>query len=514
MKWFNKTACIFFTWFVLNAGVCDSAHFITVLERSNYTKLASSFEISSFLSLLSYKFPTAEKVTIAESVRGNAVEALLISSDLNRFREGDLDDNKLTVMLVGSQHGNETSGAEVLMLVARDLLEGRLRIYLNDMNFIVIPNTNPDGRYLKRRRNANKVDINRNYMALTEPEAKGIIDAIHRWDPEVVLDVHEAAALKKKTLAKEGYLTNFEAQFDAANNPNVDKRILNYSFKHLLPQILEEVNSHGLFAQRYVRSVKSIHQPITHGRLSLSTLRNMAGMLGAFSFLLENRLDPPIGTYQTPRNLRVRVSKQYLCITTFLNLCRTHRVEIMAISLQARMKWKNPGHKDPLYLSFGYAAKADKPFISLPLLRIDTGAPIMHTFSYHGAVAPEIPLNPPTSYIITSHQDIIKGILARHHVKYRKAQKNDNMVVSIKRVKSRVVKKTGTGQQNAIYAFKERTEDYQLRSGDMVVGLNQPARRLLPMLLELQSVGSIFNTDDYLHLVEEQKDFFILPSDE
>ncbi len=68
-------------------------------------------------------------------------------------------------------------------------------------------------------------------------ETKGILDALHTWKPEVVLDVHESAVLKKKSLGSQGHLTDFEAQFESANNPNVDGQIRAFSFNHLLPAL-------------------------------------------------------------------------------------------------------------------------------------------------------------------------------------------------------------------------------------------------------------------------------------
>ena len=52
----------------------------------------------------------------------------------------------------------------------------------------------------------------------------------------------------------------------------------------------------GLDAREYVGEITDIEQPITHGGLSLKNLRNRAAMEGAFSLLLENRLDPSIGS--------------------------------------------------------------------------------------------------------------------------------------------------------------------------------------------------------------------------
>lgn len=506
----KKIICALFICILLLSALYSGALRLTPLEKSGDMLLSSSSEISAFLSLLSHQYASAEKVSIAESKLGNPVDALLISSNLSRFKNRMRDDDKLTVMILGTQHGSEPSGGEALLRIARDILKGTLGNYLEEMNFIFIPNCNPDGRNLKSRKNGNGVDINRNYMILTESESRGILNALLRWSPEVVLDVHEAPALKKNTLAREGYLMDFEAQFEAANNPNVDHQIRNYSFRRLLPQLIEQVEAKGLPAQRYIKSIHSIHQPVNNGKLSLNILRNMAGMVGAFSFLLENKRDPSTGAYPTPQNIHVRVSKQYLCITTFLESLRTHRDAIKAISRKARMKWKDPNNKAPLYLASRYVTDPSNPKMTLPLRKIDTGVSIKHAFRYDGAVETRFPLRTlPAAYIVTSHQNLIQKILARHHVRYTRAKKSSNFVAYVKCIKRRIFEKINVRQGQTRYVFKERKMDYQLRRGDLVVDLNQPAKRLIPLFLELQSANSIFNNDRYTNLVKDQKDFFV-----
>ncbi len=511
MKLSKRIADILLFWFILLGlgGVCESAPLLTALERSGYTRITSSSEVSGFLAELSSRYASAERVTIATSALGSPVDVLLISSDMARFKEGGLNENKLTVMLVGSQHGTETSGAEALLLVARDVLEAKLGSYLEDMNFIFIPNSNPDGRNLKRRVNGNGVNLSTNFVVLSEPESRGIINAMHRWRPEVVLDVHESAVLKKKSLARQGYLTDFEAQFEAANNPNVDRGIRDFSFNRLLPEIMSLVRSQGLPAQRYIGEITSIHQPITHGGLSLRNLRNMAGMLGAFSFLLENRLDSSTGTYPTPRNIRARVSKQYLSITSFLESCRTHRSEMATLSRNARMKWKNPQDEAPLYLAFSYVADPSQPEITLPLRKIDTGELIKHIFSYRGSVEYHSPFILPIFYVITAQQEIVQDILARHHITLETMNHRSDLVVEIQHVLSRKDEEMDAEKGCPKYSVMESQEKYVLNPENLIVNLSQPARRLIPLLLELRSSSGLFKSKEFCHLVEPGRNYFI-----
>lgn len=503
------TALIVVFLLVASCSVGRQGPLLTRLEESGYAHLTSSAEITMFLTELSKRNPAAERVTIARSALGSSVETLLISSEIDRFKNGHCSNDKVTAMLIGSQHGMEPSGAEALLLISRDIIEGQLAAWLEDMNFVIIPNGNPDGRDSKRRVNGNGVNLSTNFTVLSETETRGILDALHKWKPEVVLDVHESAVLKKKSLGRQGYLTDFEAQFEPANNPNVDERIRAFSFNHLLPEVVELVNSAGLPAQRYIGEITSIHQPITHGGLSLRNLRNMAGMMGSFSFLLENRLDPSSGNYPTPRNICARVAKQYLCIWAFLTCCRAHQSEIMKFSRNARMRWTRGEDEEPLYLFYAYGADRNRPQITLPLRKRETGELVKRTFEYRGAVEHHSPLRVPAYYIVTEHQNLIKDLLDRHRIAYETAEQPVEVVVQIQYNLPGQGRTTGPQEGSNNHVVRERVERYTIKRGDLIVGLDQPARRLIPLLLELQSLSNILNSKEYRHIVQADNDFFV-----
>ena len=500
---------IFILLLVVSCSIGKQRPLLTKLEGIGHIHLTSSAEIAMFLTELSRRNTTAEKVTVASSALGSPIDALLVSSEMNRFKKGYPSNDRISFMLIGSQHGTEPSGAEALLLLSREIVEGGLKSYLEGMNFIIIPNSNPDGSNLNRRVNGNRVNLSTNYTILSEPESRGIIDVLHRWKPEVVLDVHESAVLKKKSLGRQGYLTDFEAQFEAANNPNVDRQIRTFSYNTLLPEVISLVNAQGLPAQRYIGEITDIHQPITHGGLSLRNLRNMAGMMGSLSFLLENRLDPSTGSYQTPRNIRARVTKQYLCISSFLSCCCIHRSEIIELSRNARMRWRTHQAEDPLYLFFAYVADQNRPQITLPLRKLETGESVKDTFKYYGNVEYHSPFTLPAAYIVTVHKNLIKEFLDRHHIAYETAKQPVEVPVEIQYIVCRQGAMTETGQACADYSVRERVEKYTLHQSDLIIRLDQPARRLIPLFLEPQSLGSIFNSHEYRHFLKKQGDFFI-----
>jgi hypothetical protein len=499
---FTISNAVFLALVILLAGSLSAGSLLTALEKSNYQQLTSSAEIIDFMDALARSSDAAESVILTQSAAGHALGAILISSDIREFAAGKQASDKLTVMLIGSQHGNEASGAEALMIVSREILAGKLRFFLDDLDFIIIPSSNPDGRNMKRRVNGNGVNLSTNFTILSEPESRAIMAALHRWRPKVVLDVHESAVYKKKSLARQGYLIDFETQFEASNNTNVDQRILNLSFHHIMPDLFKQLKAMGLPAQRYIGEITSIHQPITHGGLSLRNLRNMAGMLGSFGFLVENRLDPSFGSYPTPKNIGQRVKKQTISIEAFLQSCQKYREQILTVSRQARMSWKHPCDAAPLYLSVTYTGDPNRPLISLPLRRLDTNEPVQHVFNYHGMVQFQTPVVFPQAYIFRAYQTTFAQLLDRHSIAYSTATSSMPLSSELLPVK---LPPEGTVWGNckaSILVEDKAGQEYSFQPGDLIVSLDQPARRLIPLLLEPRSSSSIFNASEYCRFLQ------------
>jgi hypothetical protein len=490
-------------------GSANATYLQTGLEKSKFKRLTTSAEISQFLDDLSSRFRTAKKLVIGRSAQGRLMEALFLSEEMARFCDNPPFSPRLSVMIIGSQHGTEPSGAEAILFLARDILAGPLKSILNSMNLILVPNGNPDGRDNHRRVNGNSVNLSTNFTTLSEPETRAINDILIRWQPSAVLDVHESAIFKRKSLAVQGYMTDFEAQLEIANNPNVDRGIIEYSREKILPEIIARLEAQGLPARHYIGEITSIHQPIQHGGLSVRNLRNKAGMSGAFSFLLENRLDPPFGDFPTPRNIRVRVDKQYRCITAFLDSCLSHRKEIMIRSEAARRKWREPQSENLIHLFSGYTGDPEHPKISLTLLRLGIGEPTELSFDYHGRVTSRHPLKIPAAYLVTAHTDSMMKLFDFHHIEYEIIANPVEFTAGAEQIET--FQKSPTRQK---LAPAEHRSDRQSSSvfadnGSILIRMKQPSRRLIPLLLEPLSNSSIFLDPAYSSFIKPGEHFFI-----
>lgn len=484
----------------------DFSRLRTPLEKSGYTRITSAAEVSSFLKTVEKVEPRARRATIGVSTNGKPLDALFVSEALNALAGGGRPGQRLRVMVVGSVHGNEPAGGEAVLMLARDLVHASPRGLLGLMEFILVPVGNPDGRDSGVRVNPGTINL----AALKSPENRALMDIIVRWQPDVFIDLHEATSYKPETLARQGYLTDFEVQIEVANNPNVDATIRALSADQLRPAILSRLRQDGLSASAYIREIRDIGQSITRGNLTVRNLRNRAAMSGAFSLLVETRLDPPGESYPTPNNIRARTTRQYLTLRTIILVCLAQYRDIAARSRAARTAWRQPKAAERVYLVARYAPDPKRNTISLPLRRIADGQVEQRTFPYLGRVVPSRAIELPNAYAIAAHQDALRPVLERQHIRFRVLREPRECRATVQEISVRQNTGSPPRRTSARIDIEDRDVVAHLPAGTLWIPLRQPARRLIPLLLEPGSNSSLYERGEYASLVEPGTDFFVL----
>lgn len=468
----------------------------TPLETARYARISTSAEISAFMHELASRHAALARVeSIGSSVLGRPVEVMRLTAPYAADTA-----KRLKVMIIGSLHGAaEPAGGEALLMIARELLTGDLRLLLEDLEVILLPNANPDGRDLRRRSNANGVNINTDFVLLSQPETRLLKEAVSRFAPDALLDSHESAVLKRKTLAKDGYLTDFDAQFEISNNPAVPAALREYALNTFLPAITGRVSAGGLPAHRYMGEIISIRQPITNGGLTLRNFRNTAAMSGALSILAETKLDSREDKYPTYRNIAVRVQRQLLCIRSFLTLVHEQRAGIRAQTAAARAVL----HHEPLTLFASFEADHDNPDVLIPMRRLDTRKLEKLEFRNHRKQVNADQMAYPPVLVITRHQDILRPMLERHNINYRYVTQSTGAEVIAVRVKG----KNNVAEQAELLA--EMRKSIAIDPGSLLIDLFQPNGRVAALLLDPRSISSIFRYPEFAALVMPEEEFFI-----
>ena len=98
-----------------------------------------------------------------------------------------------TVVIVCAQHGSEPASREAGLRMIRDLTYSPspdVSAYLAQHRLVILPTVNAD-RVPDARNNANGVNLNRDWLRLTQPESQAVQQAINDAEPAVILDAHE-----------------------------------------------------------------------------------------------------------------------------------------------------------------------------------------------------------------------------------------------------------------------------------------------------------------------------------
>lgn len=484
----------------------------TPLEAGHFARLPKNREVIRFLRRLDRDSPLVSVSGLGRSAGGRNIVGVRTGALGTSAARAGVKKHRLRVLIIGSQHGREASGTEALQMLVREIAEGRMTKLLHGMELMIIPCANPDGRDLERQTNGARVNLNSDYVLLSQPESRLIANAIDDFRPNVLLDVHESACFKRRTLAREGFLTDFEAQFDSVSHPAVDIGLRRLGLGRLLPKIIAAVTRKGLHAQRYVGEISSVKEVISHGSLSAGKLRNYAGLRGVLPVLLENRLDRSDLTFPTPRNIGVRSGKQYLSILTFLEVCASESERIIKATRAATGNLTEGGGKFRLPLDFQYVAEPGKPKIQLPYRSLRGGRRVMKTHTYRGRVTVARSVRLPKALAVTRHQKMIAKILDLHGIRYAVLKHRLSAKVVELRLGDGRLRKAADGEgQEHPPVIAERSATLTFSPGDLWVDLAQRKGRIAALIFDPRSQDSIFLKARYRELLEGGEQTFVLP---
>jgi len=470
----------------------------TPLEQNVFQRYSSSDEIAGFLHTLAGTAGRFARVDrIGYSAHGREILAVCCS---DHSENPGMVLQKLRVMLVGSQHGaSEAAGCEALLHLARAILTGELQHLLEKFEFIIIPNANPDGRERDSSKNGNDVNINRDFVLLSQPESCALDTAVLRYQPAVVLDMHESAVLKRKTLGVEGYLTDFEAQFDIASHPAISEDLHNYAESQLLPALIAAVETRGLRAQRYIREITSTKQPVTHGDLTMRIFRNKAGLRGALAILLETPMEPKADHHPTFRNIAVRMEKQWCCLQALLQVLQSQQpATLSAVACAAQLP-----SQGNIALNGFYVPRNESPVTRINLRRRDTREIESIEFADHRAIVAHDFLQLPKAYIVQAHTDIFAELFERHRIPF------DTVTQPFEAILESDAFAYGDSSERILPVLDTSRDRAVVMPGHLYVRLLPDTARLLPLLLDPRSSSSVFQYPRFTQLITAHQPFFI-----
>ena len=224
-----------------------------------------------------------------------------------------------TVLLIGQQHGDEPAGAEALIVIAQELAHGRLQPLLERIDVLIVVRANPDGAALGQRLTASGIDMNRDHLLLRTPEAQALAQLAREYQPIVVADAHEFAALGR-LVGKYGAAPRADLLLQYAMVANLPAFVTRASEEWFRRPVLQSLKAEGLATEWYHTTSSDLADPrVSMGGVQPDTGRNVSGLRNAVSLLIETR-----GVGLGRAHLLRRVHSQVTALGSVLSSAATH----------------------------------------------------------------------------------------------------------------------------------------------------------------------------------------------
>lgn len=219
----------------------------TVAETSNYLSTSRYADVMSFVAAIQRCDPEIRVETFGTSHEGRALP-LVIAGPPGIVTPASAHASGLPIVFVMANiHAGEVEGKEAAQMLLRDLVSSHRKLR-DDLVILVAPIYNADGNEpiapehrptqngpvngTGIRENAQGLDLNRDYMKLESPEARGLVkNILSRWDPLLTVDLHTT----------NGSYHGYQLTYSPMLNPNADEDLIDFSRDTLLPRIREKM---------------------------------------------------------------------------------------------------------------------------------------------------------------------------------------------------------------------------------------------------------------------------------
>jgi hypothetical protein len=319
---------LIFLYLIFIPSIVLAQNIPTPSQKSGFSAPSSYEELSKYVQMLDESSDLLSVEIIGKTVQERSLYAMKFSSG-----EFGKDLSKIKVLIFAQQHGNEQSGKEGALLLAEELLKPENKYLFKRIDLAIVPQMNPDGSEVNKRRNGNDMDLNRNHLILTEPETMALHRFFDRFLFEVTMDVHEFFPFGE-TWKEFGYRTNSSELIGVATNTNVSQKIRDLSKNSYLPFIKKYFDDRNVSNFIYSPGGPPEINYIRHSTFDINDGRQSLGIQNSLSFIQEGMN----GTDTYIDNLKQRTVNQMTGMRGLIEYAYLNKKAIKKLVAQERMK--------------------------------------------------------------------------------------------------------------------------------------------------------------------------------
>ena len=492
----------------------------TTAETSNDRATSRHEDVLSFIAAIRCADPDIRVETFATTNEGRALPLVIAG------RPGVVDPRSAhatglpVVFVMANIHAGEVEGKEAAQMLLRDLVSSSRKLR-EEMTILIAPIYNADGNEriepdhrpaqngppggVGIRENAQGLDLNRDFMKLESPEARGLIgNVLQRWDPLLTVDLHTTNG------SDHGYALTYAPPL----NPDAPEDIVEFERETLLPHIREQMRSkhrkevyyYGNFVNQLMPE-KGWHTFDSRPRFG----NNYAGLRNRFAILSEaySNLD-----------FRARIDVTYEFLHEILAAVARHGKKMLRIARRADeqirrgrlrklgVRFEKKAWKETEILwercepADDLAGQPEQPG-ETPLHVRRTGQIVPVRMTDYGVFAATERSEVPYAYLIDGAAQQALDVLRTHGIVVERLVR-DTPLETGQFVISRTARAETAfqGHYAVTLTGKWKRRDETVPAGTLVVRMNQPLARLAFYLLDPRSDDGLFEWNFFDPMLE------------
>jgi hypothetical protein len=476
-----------------------SQQLLTPLEKSNFTKLTSHEELKQFIQEIDKQSDLIISEVLTKSVEGRELYAVYFSKD--GFGK---DENKIKVLIFAQQHGNEQSGKEGALLLISELLKTENQHLFDKIDFVLIPQMNPDGSEKNQRRNGNGMDLNRNHLILTEPETIALHKLFDKYHFEVTMDVHEYWPFGEEW-KKLGFRRNFDETIGAMTNINISEDLRKLSYDKYLPFVFNYISENGYSVFHYLPGGPPTIDYMRYSTFDINDGRQSFGIQNTLSFIQEGMNGE---NYSTDK-LEHRAKGQMIGMLGLLKFSYDNRDEIKNLVSAERKKLIENFVDDKVAIQLDHFSDGNE--LKLNLLSYNTGKDTSVAVNdFRSVVKSLYDVKRPEGYLIPKSYMDLNLWMDNHNLEFVDAEPN-----SCDRIEEYFIDSIGTFDFerdtiiNPYVSINDVTEKINL-SDYYFLPVDQLKNNMIVIALEPKSVLGLVTYKEFEHLLKKGEKYSIL----
>lgn len=474
---------------------------ITRFELSKGTQTPTYFEAIDWWKKLDEKSGKVKMLRMSMTDAGYPLHLVVLANNGDHNFQNIKKNNKRVILINNGIHPGEPDGIDASMLLARDIVEGKLKIPDNIV-LAIIPVYNIGGCLNRSanyrvdqdgpeefgfRGNSQNLDLNRDFIKCDSRDARAFVEIFHLTDPDVFVDNHVSNGADYQHVMT--LLTTQHNKMGGALG-----EYLNKTFEPGIYSLMKEKN------YDLIPYVNSFGDTPENGWPEYWDSPRYGSGYGAlwqtFSFVPETHM-------LKPYDQRVRAT--YALMQSFIEFTSKNSAVIKQLRDQAReqvktqssfpVAWSLDKSKFREVMYKGFAAGRKPSEVSgLPRLYYDRTKPFEKKIPIYDYYAETEKINKPEAYILPQGWWRVAELLQLNKVNMRQLSRDTAIDVEYYMIDDykTLPRQYEMHHLNSEVKVTVKKESMQFRKGDWYIPMNQVANRFLIEVLEPRGGDSYF----------------------